>query len=106
MSESQCATPAHSENTEISGSPTRAGDLLYREEAAWDTAFPQVLFSICIFFLTSGALMIKTQVTEAFKEPVKFRRQVDGRKGSYHVSKEQVTTLPLEKQGRRCQGIM
>ncbi len=61
--------------------------------------FPQVLFRICIFFLTNEALMIKTQLTQAFKEPVKFGRQVDGRKGSCHVSKEQVTYYATRNKG-------
>lgn len=89
-----------------SGSPTRAGNFLHREEAARDSAFPLVLFRICIFFLTNWVLMIIRQLTETFKEPVKFSRQVDGSKGSCQVSEEQVTMLPTEKQGRICQWIM
>lgn len=78
--------------------------MLHREEAVQDRAFfPRFIFRICIFFLTNVVLMIKTQLTGAFKEPVKFSKQVEGRKGSCHVSKEQVTTLPPKKQGRRCQ---
>lgn len=52
--------------------------------------------------MTYGELMIKTQFTEAFKEPVKFSIQADVRRGSCHASKEQVSTLPAEEQGR-CQ---
>lgn len=70
-----------------------------------DKALLQILSRLCIFFLRNGVLMNKTQLTEAFKEPVKFSWQADGRKGSCHVSEEQVATLPLEKQGRGCQWI-
>lgn len=70
-----------------------------------DKALLQILSRLCIFFLRNGALMNKTQLTEAFKEPVKFSWQADGRKGSCLVSEEQVATLPLEKQGRGCQWI-
>lgn len=55
--------------------------------------------------MTNGELMIKTQLTEAFKEPVKSSIQADVRSGSCQASKEQVTAPAPEEQGR-CQWIM
>lgn len=85
LSKTICLTPLHV-NSWWNWFPNKSRKLAPQRRDCMGYSFsPSSFFGICIFFLTNGVLMIKRQFTEAFKELVKFSRQVDGRKGSCHV---------------------